>query len=166
MNWRRGAAKIAASDELIVHWREPSVYPVVEFEQDRDAPRWSLKHRMNRQVCSGSSDGHVKAIGEVLAAESSAPDDPTKPRCIVSEQLYQRSCAMKATASSTGWTNSRKNIASDHPMVLLSVAFSQRLVWCLGLFIPPPHTHLTVGLCGSAEEWKTPRRSYPIHPSA
>jgi hypothetical protein len=31
-----------------------------------------------------------------------------------------------------------------------------------------PSTHLVVvaGLCGSAQEFKTPRRSYPIYPSA
>jgi hypothetical protein len=39
VNWRREAAKTAASDEPTIHWREPSVYPVVKFEQDRDAPR-------------------------------------------------------------------------------------------------------------------------------
>jgi hypothetical protein len=47
MNWRREAAKTAASDEPTVHWREPSDYPVAKFEQDRDAPRRRLKHRMN-----------------------------------------------------------------------------------------------------------------------
>jgi hypothetical protein len=52
---------LVASDELEKRSREDSsvgrtdgplegtvVYPVVEFEQDRDAPRRSLKHRMNR----------------------------------------------------------------------------------------------------------------------
>jgi hypothetical protein len=28
--------KTAASDEPTIHWRESLVYPVVEFEQDRD----------------------------------------------------------------------------------------------------------------------------------
>jgi hypothetical protein len=68
---------LVASDEPTVHWREPSVYPVVVFEQDRDTPRRSLKHRMNRRVSSGSSDGHVKANRDDLAARSSAPDEPT-----------------------------------------------------------------------------------------
>jgi hypothetical protein len=35
-----------------------------------------------------------------------------------------------------------KSIASDHPTVPFSVDVNQRLVWCLGLFIPPPLTHL------------------------
>jgi hypothetical protein len=94
--------KTVASDEPTVHWRELSVYLVVEFEQDRDAPRRSLKHQMNRWVCSGSSDGRVEATRDVLAARSSAPDDRTHRRSIASKQLCQRSCAVEAAASSTG----------------------------------------------------------------
>jgi hypothetical protein len=94
--------KTTASDESTVHWREPSVYPVVVFEQDRDAPRRSLKHRMNRRVSSGSSNGRVEATREVLVAESSAPDDPTVHRSIASEQLCERSCAVEAMNGSTG----------------------------------------------------------------
>jgi hypothetical protein len=57
---------------------------------------------MNRRVRSGSSDGHLEANSKVLAVGSSAPDDPTVRRSIASEQLCQRSCAVEATASSTG----------------------------------------------------------------
>jgi hypothetical protein len=57
---------------------------------------------MNRRVCSGSSDGRVEAIRDVLAAGSSALDDPTVHWSIALEQLCQRSCAVEATASSTG----------------------------------------------------------------
>jgi hypothetical protein len=84
MNWRKEAAKTAASDEPTVSWMEPSVYLVVVFEQDRDAPRQSLKHRMNRRVNSGSSDGRVEATRDVLVAGSSATDDPTVRRSIAS----------------------------------------------------------------------------------
>jgi hypothetical protein len=91
----------AASDEPTVHWREPLVYPVVMFEQDRDAPRRSLKHQMNRRVSSGSSDGRVDATRDVLAVGSSTLDDLTERQSIASEQLCQRSCAMEATTSST-----------------------------------------------------------------
>jgi hypothetical protein len=57
---------------------------------------------MNRRVSNGSSDGRMEATREVLAVGSSAPDDPTVRRSIASEQLCQRSCAVEATASSTG----------------------------------------------------------------
>jgi hypothetical protein len=90
MNWRREAVKTAESDEPTVHWREPSDYLVVKFEQDRDAPRRSLKHWMNRQVSNGSSDGRVKANRDGLAARSLAPDESTMRRCNASEQLCQR----------------------------------------------------------------------------
>jgi hypothetical protein len=85
MSWRREAAKTAASDEPTVHWRELSDYPVVKFEQDRDAPRRSLKHRMNRRVSSGSTDGRVKANRDGLAAGTSVPNELTVRRCIASE---------------------------------------------------------------------------------
>jgi hypothetical protein len=101
MNWRKGAAKIAVLDEPTVHWREPSFYLMVEFEQDRDAPRRSLKQWMNRQVCNGLSDGRMEANSKVLVAGSSAPKDMTKCQCIASEQLCQRSCVVEATTSST-----------------------------------------------------------------
>jgi hypothetical protein len=92
MIWRREAAETAASDESTVLWRESLDYPVVKFEQDRDAPRRSLKHRMNRRVSSGSSDGRVKANRDGLAAGSSALVEPTVHRCNASEQLCQQSC--------------------------------------------------------------------------
>jgi hypothetical protein len=93
--------KTAVSDEPTVHWRELSVYLVVEFEQDRDAPRRSLKHRMKRWVCSDSSDRRAEPTKDVLDAGSLALDDPTVRWSIASEQLCQRSCAVEATTSST-----------------------------------------------------------------
>jgi hypothetical protein len=50
----------------------------------------------------GLSDGRMEATRDVLAAGSSAPNDPTERRSIASEQLCQRSRAVEATASSTG----------------------------------------------------------------
>jgi hypothetical protein len=38
----------------------------------------------------GLSDGRMEATTDVLAAGSSAPDDPTDRRCIASEQLCQK----------------------------------------------------------------------------
>jgi hypothetical protein len=100
----------------------------------------------------GLSDGRMEATRDVLVVGSSAPDDLTERQSIASEQLCQRSCAVETTASSTGWTDTRKNIASDHLTVLLSATFSQRLVWCLGLFIPPPLTHLRLLDCVEVQE--------------
>jgi hypothetical protein len=82
---RREAAKIAASDKPTVHWRKPLVYLVVELKQDRDAPRSTQSHWMNRRISSGSSDGHVEASGKDLAVGSTAPDDPMMCRSIASE---------------------------------------------------------------------------------
>jgi hypothetical protein len=59
---------------------------------------------------------------------------------------------VEAMASSTGWTDALKNIALDHPTVLLSAAFSQRLVWCLEIFIPPPLAHLGKLDCVKVQE--------------
>jgi hypothetical protein len=156
---------LVASDELEKRSREDSSVgwtdgplegavglSVVKFEQDRDAPRRILKHWMNRRVCSCSSDSRVEATREVFVEGISAPDDPTVRQSIASEQLGQRSCAVEATASSTGWTNARKSLASDHPTVLLSTAFSQRLVWFLGLFIPCPLAHFRLLDCVEVQE--------------
>jgi hypothetical protein len=128
MNWRREAEKTAASDEPTVHWREPSDYPVVKFEQDRDVPRRSLKHRMNQRVSSGSSDGRVKANRDGFAAGSSAPDEPTVCRCNVSEQLCQQIFNDYVTWRAPDEPTLRKSIASVHPTVTFLVAVSQRLV--------------------------------------
>jgi hypothetical protein len=57
MNWRREVAKTAASDE-------PSVYPVVMFEQDRDAPRQALQHRMNRRLGQGEASVYPTVMKE------------------------------------------------------------------------------------------------------
>jgi hypothetical protein len=48
MNCRGRVAKTVAPDDPTVWVRTPSVYPTLSFNQDRDAPRWSLQHRMNR----------------------------------------------------------------------------------------------------------------------
>jgi hypothetical protein len=99
--------------------------------------RWSV----------GLSDGRVEANRGDLSAESSAPDDPTHRRCIASEQLCQRISTGKWRGRGTRWNDALENLASVHPTLPFSAAFSQRLVWCLGLFIPPPLTHLRLLDC-------------------
>jgi hypothetical protein len=99
--------------------KEASVYPTVEWKLTEATWTRGLQHRMIRRTVSAY-------VGAVVS---------------------EKSCAVEATASITGCTDARKKIASDHPTVLLSAAFSQRLVWCLGLFIPPPPAHLRLLDC-------------------
>jgi hypothetical protein len=81
--------KTVAQDEPTIWVRTPSVYPLLRLNQDRDAPRLELQHRMNWRWSSGSSDDLEDADSKVLARNSSAPDDPTHRRCIALEQLCQ-----------------------------------------------------------------------------
>jgi hypothetical protein len=46
----------------------------------------------------------------------------------------------------------RKSIVLVHPTLPFSVAVSQRLFGCLGIFIPPPLTHLRVLDCVAVQE--------------
>jgi hypothetical protein len=86
-------------------------------------------------VCISSSDGLEEANNKVLAAKSSALDEPTVRRC-----KHQMNC-VTGHARWRQWLvaldepTPGKTIASDHPMVLVSAAFSQRLIWFLRLFI-------------------------------
>jgi hypothetical protein len=50
---------------------------------------------MNRRWSSGSSDGLVRANSKVLSRSSSTPDELTKRRCIASDELCQRPCAVE-----------------------------------------------------------------------
>jgi hypothetical protein len=90
----------------------------------------------------GLSGSRMEANRDDLVAWSSAPDDPMDCRCIVSEQLCQRISTSMWHGRGTGWTDALENLASVHPTLPFSVVVSQQLVWCLGLFIPPPLTHL------------------------
>jgi hypothetical protein len=100
----------------------------------------------------GLFDGRVEATKNVLAAGSSAPDDPTHCRCIALEQLCQRISTAMWRGRGTWWTDALEILASVHPTLPFSAAFSQRLVWCLGLFIPPPLTHLSLLDCVEVQE--------------
>jgi hypothetical protein len=75
---------------------------------------WVLKHWMNWRCISSSVKWIVSMVICSGGQRLVAPDEPTPG----------------------------KSIASDHLMVLLSAAFSQRLFGCLGLFIPPSLAHL------------------------
>jgi hypothetical protein len=89
----------------------------------------------------------VEANRDDLVARSSAPDEPAHRRCIASEQLCQRISTAKWRGRGIGWTDALKKTALVHPTLPFSVAVSQRLFGCHGLFIPPPLTHLRLLDC-------------------
>jgi hypothetical protein len=121
----------------------------------------------------GSSDNHEITNGKVWCRtlqhwmNRRLSVDPVGASCqmiCVNSHVQWREMA-----SSTGWTDANERGALVHLMVLLSAVFSQRLfgVWTpWAIYTPSTHPFEVVGLCGSAEECKTLRRSYPIHPSA
>jgi hypothetical protein len=95
----------------------------------------------------GLCDGRVEATRDVLVAGSSAPDEPTHCRCNASELLCQRIFNGYVTWRASDELTPRKRIASVHLTLPFSVVVSQRLFECLGLFIPPPLTHLRMLDC-------------------
>jgi hypothetical protein len=100
----------------------------------------------------GASDGHEETDRDVLARGPSAPDEPTHRQCNASEQLCQRIFNGYVTWRAPDEPTPRKSIASVHPTLTFSVAVSQRLFGCLGLFIPPPLTHLRLLDCVEVQE--------------
>jgi hypothetical protein len=90
----------------------------------------------------GLSNGHEAAYRDVLSVGSSAAHEPTHRRCHVSEQLCQRIFNGNVTWRAPDEPTPRKSIGSVHLTLTFSVAVSQRLFRCLGLFIPPPLTDL------------------------
>jgi hypothetical protein len=48
-------AKTVAPDDPTVLVRTPSVYPTLSLNQDKDAPRQSLQHRMIRRLGQGEA---------------------------------------------------------------------------------------------------------------
>jgi hypothetical protein len=55
MNCGGRATKTVAPDDLTVWVRTPSVYSTLSLNQDRDVPRRSLQHRMNRRLSQGEA---------------------------------------------------------------------------------------------------------------
>jgi hypothetical protein len=100
----------------------------------------------------GLSDGRMEANRDVLAAGSSTPDEPTHHRCNASEQWCQWIFNVYVTWRESDEPTPRKSIASVHSTLPFSVAVSQRLFGCLGLFIPPPLTHLRLLYCVEEQE--------------
>jgi hypothetical protein len=148
---RGRAAKTVAPDDPTVWVGTPSVYPTLSLNQDRDAPRWSLQHRMIWRL--GQDEASVYPTVAWKLTEVTWTRGLQHRMIRRSVGAWRRSRCVRepqwlcgeggALDELTPW----KSIASDHPTVPLSAAFSQRLVWCLGLFIPPPPTHLRLLDC-------------------
>jgi hypothetical protein len=136
--------------------RTQSVYPTLSLNQDRDAPRQPLQHRMNRRL--GSEIASVYPTVTKKPTEtiwSRGLQHRMKQLCI---GAYRRSSFVREPQrlSDVGG-------APDEPMLLKSRhrfiwwstfqrAVSQRLLECLGLFIPPPLTHLRLLDCVEVQE--------------
>jgi hypothetical protein len=95
----------------------------------------------------GSSDGFKEANSKVLAAKSSTSNELTARRLKRQMNCVNGYVWWRATTSSTGWTDAWKKHSVGSYDVLLSATFSQRLFGRLGLFIPPPPTHLRLLDC-------------------
>jgi hypothetical protein len=122
-----------------------SVWIKIEMRQDEVFnTRWidALVKGKRRSIWR-SSGSYQRCFGH----GSSAPDEPTHRRCNTSEQLCQRIFNGYVTWRAPDEPTPRKSIASVHLTLPFSAAFSQRLVWSLGLFIPPPLTHLRLLDC-------------------
>jgi hypothetical protein len=107
-------------DEVLsTGWTDGSaaVHPTVAWKLIETVWSRGLQHRTNRR-CVGSSEQLCQRIFNGYVTWR-APDEPTP----------------------------RKSIASVHPTLPFSVTVSQRVFECLGLFIPPPLTHLRLLDC-------------------
>jgi hypothetical protein len=131
--------------------RTPSVYPTLSLNRYRDAAGQPLQHRMNRHL--GSEIASVYPTVTKQHTETfwrSVLQHRMNRRTV--DVMCQSSCVSgSSTAKCRGGhrmnRHPRKSLASVHPTLPFSAAFSQRLVSCLGLFIPPPLTHLRLLDC-------------------
>jgi hypothetical protein len=141
----RVAKTVALDDPTVWVWR-PSIYLMLSLNSYRDAPRRSLQHMMIWRLSQDEASVYPTVEWKLTKAAWARSLQHQMIRRTVGA-LRRSSCVREpqrlrdvggAPDEPTPW----KSIPSDHPMVLLSAAFSQLLVWCLGLFIPPPLTHL------------------------
>jgi hypothetical protein len=148
MNCRGRAAKTVAPDDPTVWVRTPSVYSTLSLNQDRDAPRWSLQHRMNRHLGQGEASVYPTVAWKLPETFWTRGLQHRMNRRTVGV-MRRSSCVSKSPTTTWrgGQPTPRKSIASIHPTLHFSVTVSQRLFGCLGLFIPPPLTHLMLLDC-------------------
>jgi hypothetical protein len=106
--------------------------------------RWTDSQR---ESSSGSSDGYKEAKSKILARN---PLAPMNRQCIsqcVGWFVSMIEWGGRQLLVAPDEPTPGKSIASDHLMVLLSAPLAQRLVCCLGLFIPLPPCHLRLLNC-------------------
>jgi hypothetical protein len=121
---RGRVAKTVASDDPTVWVGTPSVYPTLSLNQDRDAPRQALQHRMNRRTVDAQRRSSSVREPQQLSDVGGASDEPMllkSRRRFIRRSTFQR-------------------------------VVSQRLAECLGLFIPPPLAHLRLLDCVEVQE--------------
>jgi hypothetical protein len=119
MSCRGGAAKTVALDDPTVWERTPPVYPTLSLNQDRDAPRLSLQHRMNRRLGQGEASVYLTVAWKLI--------ETTWPRGL-QHQMNQRTVGVMRRSSSVSGSSTtkvtwrapdeptpRKSIASVHP---------------------------------------------------
>jgi hypothetical protein len=121
------------------------------LNEDRDAPRQPLQHRMNRRLGS-----------EIASVYPTVTKMHTVRvwRSVLQHRMIRRTVGAERRSSSVKETQRISDVggAPDEPMLLKSRrrfirrspfqrAVSQRLAECLGLFIPPPLTHLRLLDC-------------------
>jgi hypothetical protein len=170
MSCRGGGAKTVAPDDPTVWEMTPSVYPTLSLNQDRDAPRLSLQHRMNRRLGQGEASVYPTVAWKIT--------ETTWPRGLQHRMnrrtvgvMRRSSCVSGSSTAKVTWRapdepTPRKIIASVHPTLPFQWPLANSSLDALGYLYPSTHSFEAAGLCGSAEEFKTPTRSYPIHPSA
>jgi hypothetical protein len=156
MSCREEEAKTVALDDPTVWVGTPPVYPTISLKQDRDAPRRSIQHRMNRRLGQGEASVYPTVAWKLT--ETFWPWG-------LQHQMNRRAISAYRQSSSVRESQrlSDDGGAPDEPMLLKSRrrfirrstyqrAASQWLAECLGLFIPPPFTHSRLLDCMKVQE--------------
>jgi hypothetical protein len=132
----------------------PSVYPTLSLNQDRDAPRQSLPHRMIRHL--GQGEASVYATVAWKLTEVTWMRSLQHRRCIASEQLCQKTSTAKWRGRGTGLTDTLKKLSIGSSNATFFSSFyptASLMPWAI--YTPSTHPFEVPGLCGSAEEFKT-----------
>jgi hypothetical protein len=150
-----------------MHWmndptvwvRTPSVYPTLSLNQDKDAPRWSLQHRMNWHLGQGEVLVYPTVTWKLPETFWSRGVQHRMNRCTVGV-MRQSSCVreLQRLCDVGGAPDEPMLLKSRRPFIWWSTfqwVVSQRLAECLGLFIPASLTHLRFLDC--VEEQKSSR---------